>query len=97
MDYLTALVGITTENTEIIKDGSGAYVNVVALADNSFQLKRMIELYCEKHKFNIFEISEIEPLNNVSNNSELIELSKHISNEVPLIFGTFFPFEDEIE
>jgi len=92
-----AIVGIKPlKGNEIISDANGAHVNVACISDTKANFKRNLKENFKYHKFEVFEILDIETEENMKiinkENSEKIKLLNEIKEGYRFAWGTFYTY-----
>ncbi len=80
------------EDAEVLRDVSGAFVNVVTWASNEAQFRKKAKIVMDKLKMAIMDVEDAEPIANrgVLENAELLDIAARVeSNPNAIIYGTF--------
>lgn len=87
------LVEVTPrEDAEVLREVTGAYVNVVTWASNETQFREKAKIVMDKLKLAIMDVEGAEPIANrgALKNEELLNIVSRVqSNQKAIIYGTF--------
>jgi hypothetical protein len=84
-------------DAEVLRDVSGAYVNVLTWASSVEEYKQKIKIVMETMKLRIVEIEDAEPIGQRGNieNEEILDIVDRVSvNQNAIIYGTFQTWEE---
>ena len=94
----TGLVVVTPKRgSKTLDDAGGAYVNVLAWAENAPQYRKLVQEALEKHKLEIEKFENVGPLANydVTKKLKMLRLAKEVRKSRSVRFGTFHLFPKE--
>ncbi len=90
-----------TSQAGVLGDAAGAYATTLAFASSADEFRMLVEDYMAADELRVVEVEDVEPLDErvryASPDETLLQLSKALSTEEPVIVDTFDMYPDEDE
>ena len=83
----------------LLKDAAGAYVNILAMANNKQEYIKIIKYAIEEHNFKMIDVKNIEPYlirkKKFKLKREIVQLANKVKKSGITHFATFFVYDSK--